>query len=271
VFAEKPMIDAHVHIEEGPYSESWIDAFVERAKIAGIDELCLLEHSFRFHEFRGIYDSIGKHSEAGDYQRNWFESKCCLRLDRYTRFISALRGRGYPITVRFGLEICYFPEHEDAIREIVSEFEWDFLTGAIHWIDGFGFDHWENIPIWLKTDVNKLYRRYYTLMVHAIESGIFDVIAHPDSIKCFDFYPSDDLHSVYEEVADSAKKQQVKMEFSNGLFINFGHRELGMNREFLRVLQQKRVRLVTASDAHRPEDVGRYIAEAEGIIREGYA
>jgi len=263
------MVDAHVHIERGPYSESWIDVFVERAKIAGIDELCLLEHSFRFHEFKGIYASIGKHSDAGDYQRNWLESKCCLSLDQYKLLISALRGKSYPITLRFGLEICYFPESEDAIREVVSDFKWDFLTGAIHWIEGFGFDHRENIPIWLKSDVNRLYRRYYTLMVLAIESGIFDVIAHPDSIKCFDFYPSDDLGSLYEDVADSAKKHQVKMEFSNGLFINYGHKELGMNRELLRVLKQNGIHLVTASDAHRPEDVGRYITEAESIIREG--
>jgi histidinol-phosphatase (PHP family) len=122
--AEKPMIDAHVHIERGPYSESWIDVFVERAKIAGIDELHLLEHSFRFHEFKGIYDSIGKHSDAGDYQRNWLESKCCLSLGQYRRLIRALRGKRYPITVELGLEICHFPESEDAIREIVSDFEW---------------------------------------------------------------------------------------------------------------------------------------------------
>jgi len=265
---EKPMIDTHVHIERGPYTESWINQFIERAKIAGIDELHFLEHSFRFHEFKGIYESIGKHSSAGDYQKNWLESKCCLRLDQYKDFISILRGKSYPVTVRFGLEICYFPGKEETIRNIISDFEWDFITGAVHWIDGFGFDLRDNIPIWLKSDVDALYRRYYALIVLAIESGIFDVIAHPDSIKCFDFYPTYNLSSLYEEVAESAKKCQVKMEFSNGLFINYGHKELGLNRELLRVLKQKGVYLVTASDAHKPEDVGRYIAEAENIIRE---
>jgi len=261
-----PMTDAHVHIERGPYSESWVDAFVERAQIAGIDELYLLEHSFRFHEFKAVYGSVEKHDEAGDYQRNWILSKCRLSLGEYQRFVSASRGRRHPITVKFGLEVCYFPESEDAIREIVSDFNWDFLTGAIHWVDGFGFDHRENMPIWRKSDVNALYRRYYALMVLSIESGIFDVIAHPDSIKCFGFYPSDDLQSLYEEVADSVSRRQLKLEFSNGLFINYGHKELGMNRKLLTVLKRKGIPLVTASDAHRPEDVGRYIREAEDII-----
>ena len=199
------MLDAHVHIERGPYSESWVDAFVERAQAVSVDELHLLEHSFRFYEFRKIYDSVEKHGDAGDYQSNWLSSRCCLGMDEYKRLVSTLRNKQYPIIVKFGLEVCYLPESEEAIRQIVSDFDWDFLTGAIHWVDGFGFDHKENIPIWLKSDVNKLYHRYYTLMVLAIKSGIFDVIAHPDSIKCFDFYPSDDLSSLYREVAENAK------------------------------------------------------------------
>ena len=244
---------------------------VGKAKIAHIDELHLLEHSFRFHEFKGIYGSIVEHKDAGEYQRNWLESNCCLSLDQYKRLILALKDKRYPITVRFGLEICYFPESEDAIRKIVSDFKWDFLTGAIHWIDGFGFDQRENIHVWLKSDVNGLYRRYYALMVQAIKSGIFDVIAHPDSIKCFDFYPTEDMGALYEEVADCARKHQVKMEFNNGLLINFGHKELGVNRNLLGVLQRNGVSLVTASDAHRPEDIGRYITEAEDIIKKGCA
>jgi histidinol phosphatase-like PHP family hydrolase len=39
----------------------------------------------------------------------------------------------------------------------------------------------------------------------------------------------------------------------------------------LGVLQRNGVSLVTASDAHRPEDIGRYITEAEDIIKKGCA
>jgi histidinol-phosphatase (PHP family) len=260
------MLDAHVHIEKGPYTADWIDAFIEQALTAGIDEIHLLEHSFRFLEFREIYQTIERHLKAGGYQKEWLASKCNRNLDEYTQLVSAMRKRNFPIKVQFGLEVCYFPENEQAIKDVTSRFEWDFITGAIHWIDGFGFDHKENLPLWPDVDVDALYRRYFKLIEMAVQSELFDVIAHPDSIKCFDFYPSYELSETYRNVAKIANNKRVKMEFNNGLTINYGHNELGLNREFLKILKGNRVQLVTASDAHRPEDVGRYIKQAEDVI-----
>jgi histidinol-phosphatase (PHP family) len=260
------MIDAHAHIERGPYTQEWIERFVERGQAAGIHELRLLEHSSRFQEFRQVYRSVEEHPQVGGYQSEWLNSKCVMRLADYQQLVSETRSQAYPVALKFGLEVCYFPEYEREIGDIVGGFDWDFLTGSIHWIDGFGFDHEENIPIWRTLNVDRLYRRYYELILQCIESGIFDVIAHPDSIKCFGFYPSEDMGSIYEEVAWSALAHGTSLEFSNGLHLNYGHHELGPNRQFLGILQQHGVHLLTASDAHRPEDVGRYIREAEEIL-----
>lgn len=58
----------------------------------------------------------------------------------------------------------------------------------------------------------------------------------------------------------------MKAEFSSGLYMNYGHGELGMNPSLLKILQKYQVDIVTASDAHRPEDVGRYIKESTEIL-----
>jgi len=260
------MIDAHVHIEKGPYTQEWIQRFVERGRATGMHELRLLEHSSRFQEFRHTYRSVEQHPQAGETQSEWLSSKSVMRLADYQQLVSETRSKAYPVVLKFGLEVCYFPEYEREIRDIVSGFDWDFLTGSIHWIDGFGFDHEENIPIWRTLNVDRLYRRYYELIRQCIGSGIFDVIAHPDSIKCFGYYPTEDLGSVYQEIARAAQVHGTSLEFSNGLHINYGHGELGPNRQFLRILKQNGVHLLTASDAHGPEDVGRYIQAAEEIL-----
>ena len=52
------MIDAHVHLERGPYTIEWIYEFVKTARSRGIDEIWLLEHCYRFTEFVPMYDSI---------------------------------------------------------------------------------------------------------------------------------------------------------------------------------------------------------------------
>lgn len=118
----------------------------------------------------------------------------------------------------------------------------------------------------MKRDVDNIYKRYYELMIRLAESKIFNVLAHPDSIKCFEHYPSFDLTDMYRLLSLALRKNNMKAEFSNGLYINYGHKELGLNRELLKVLLEYDVELVTASDAHRPEDVGRFIMEANELI-----
>ncbi len=46
------MIDAHVHLEQGPYTEEWLMEFFDKAIERGITSLYLLEHSHRFKEFK---------------------------------------------------------------------------------------------------------------------------------------------------------------------------------------------------------------------------
>lgn len=253
------MIDAHVHLERGPYTAEWVDKFIQQAQLKGITELWLLEHSFRFFEFKPAYDAIVRHPLAGPLQSHWLNERCQLSLSTYENLVTATRKRRLPIKVKFGLEICYFPEQERFISNVCDSFPWDFLTGSIHWIDGFGFDHQANIPVWEQSDVNALYFQYFGLLVQAIQSNLFDVIAHPDSIKCFDYYPDMDLSTCYDKVAQAAKDHNILMEFSSGLMLNYGHAELGLNQTFLRVLQEHQVGIITASDAHRPEDVGSFI------------
>lgn len=114
--------------------------------------------------------------------------------------------------------------------------------------------------------MDQVYRRYYGLVKDLIESDLFDHVAHPDSVKCFGYHPRADFMDSYWEIASAARKHCVKVEFNNGLRINYGHSELGLNRDLLACLQQEGVEIVTASDAHKPEDVGLYIDEAERII-----
>lgn len=261
------MIDAHVHIERGPYSFDWIMKFIESAQMRGISELTILEHSHRFIDFKPIYESILNHSVHGKYQSSWFNKRCSLNLSDYTNFIEETKSFEFPIKIKFGLEICYFEDQLKTIEELVTNFDWDCRVGSIHWIDGWGFDHPKNADYWKEVDINDVYIRYYESMINLCNSGLFDILAHPDSIKCLGFYPSMDLSTPYNELSKSLNDHQMNAEFSCGLKINYQHFELGPNRELLNSFLSNKVKLVTATDAHRPEDVGLYIDEANNIIK----
>jgi histidinol-phosphatase (PHP family) len=262
------MIDAHVHIEEGPYTLDWIDRFVRVAQSRGITELRLLEHSHRFTDFFGVYASILGEPACGAYQGEWLQRSCILGLQQYQSFVAHLRRKHFPLALRFGLEVCYFPEMEAEIQRLLSDFDWDFVTGSIHWIDGWGFDHEATKEQWLLRNVDEVYEEYYRLMIKLVNSRLFTTLAHPDSIKCFHHYPNRDVGPLYDQLAEALQVAGVSAEISCGLRINYGHPEIGPNRDLLYALRSRGINMVTASDAHRPEDVGRYIDQATRVLRD---
>ena len=56
------------------------------------------------------------------------------------------------------------------------------------------------------------------------------------------------------------------IEESSGLAINYGDRQLGMNRRMLEIMKKGKVSILTASDAHIPRNVGLYFRDMTDII-----
>ncbi|MBA1334470.1 MAG: hypothetical protein HPY66_2319 [Firmicutes bacterium] len=261
------MIDAHIHLERGPYEEGWLDRFIDMAVKRNMDEIFLLEHTHRFFEFKDIYmNNIVSDGMTGDYQREWISRKMEKSIGEYTAFINRMRNKEFPVEVRFGLEVCYFPGEELRIKRLLEMFDWDFLTGSVHWIDGWGFDHEGTRDSWRQKDVDGAYRRYYEIMKDLIRSGMFTNLAHPDSIKCFDYYAGYDLTETYREIAELLVSRNMSAEFNLGLYLNYNHGEFGLNSRMLRAFKERGVRMLTATDAHRPEDAGLYIKDAEMVL-----
>lgn len=54
------MIDAHVHLENGPLSKDYVFEFIKSAQEKGIDHLQILDHTHRFFEFKEMYEDIAR-------------------------------------------------------------------------------------------------------------------------------------------------------------------------------------------------------------------
>ena len=186
------MKDVHIHIERGPYTKEWIDTFVKQAVEMGLDEIYLLEHSHRFQEFSPMYAGIRSYSE---YQNSWYEKRTGCTIKQYTDLIAEMRQYTFPIQIKWGLEVCSFPDYENLISDFITSFPFDFATGSIHWVNGFDFDH--RAEFWKDINVELLYNQYYDSMLALVNSGLFTGLAHPDSIKCFHFFHAGDLTPKY--------------------------------------------------------------------------
>ena len=92
-------------------------------------------------------------------------------------------------------------ETADILTDILRQYHFDFLTGSVHWIDSWGFDHKGQKELWDSKNVNEVYKRYYEIMFQLCESRLFTGLAHPDSIKCFGYKPDIDLTDYYNKLA----------------------------------------------------------------------
>lgn len=260
------MIDGHIHLENGPLTLDYVLEFVEEAHRKGLDTIQILDHTHRFIEFEPIYEGLKQY----DVQKTWLENKKMKFKDHISDFVSLMKevqSLDLPVKVLYGLEVCYVPEHKETIRTILSSYQFDFLVGAIHSIDGILYDMgFSKALLWDQYDVNHIYKRYYELLEDLIQSGLFTQLAHPDTIKLFQIYPTYDLKPVYIRLAELLNQYHMKAENNVGCYYRYNHPDLGLSDELLDIFKTYNVNIITASDAHKPSDTGSYIQEAYARI-----
>ena len=154
------------------------------------------------------------------------------------------------------------PEYKEEIRHILEPYQFDFLVGAIHSIDGLLYDMpWSKELLWEKYNVDDIYHRYYELIFDLVKSDLFTQLAHPDTIKMFGYYPTYDLKPTYHELAELLVEHHVKGECNTGCYYRYHHPDKGLSKELLDIFKEHHVDIITASDAHKPADVGTCIKD----------
>lgn len=256
------LVDGHMHLENGPLTKDYVMEFVNAAYKQGFDRIQILDHTHRFKEFEGTYQGV---KDACDKQAQWLankEMKFKDTLDDYVKLIKEVKSCDLPIEVLFGLEVCYVPEYKEEIKKILEPYHFDFLVGAIHSIDGLLYDmSWSKEILWDKYDTNKIYQRYYELIFDLVESDLFTQLAHPDTIKMFGYYPTYDLTPTYQKLAQLLVEHHVKGECNTGCYYRYHHPDKGLSKELLQIFREYGVDIMTASDAHKPSDVGTCIKD----------
>ena len=257
------MIDAHVHLENGPLSKEYVFEFIDTALEKGIDHLQILDHTHRFYEFREMYADI---CQADPRQKAWFEKKQKNSIQDFIKLKEEVEQEALPLKVSWGLEVCYEKEREPFLRSILPSLPLDFFVGSVHSIDHYLYDisAFSEELVWEKMDTSTIYKKYYQELEQCIASDLFDQIGHPDVIKLYQLDPGYDLHPTYEKLAQLAHEHHVCMEDNTGAYYRYNHPEIGLCPDFRKILKHHQVPIVWASDAHYPEHVAMAYDELKG-------
>jgi histidinol-phosphatase (PHP family) len=222
------------------------EEYVLQAISAGIDELGFSEHLNLF-----VPD------------QEW--SMAPGRVPEYIADIASLKKSVSGIKIKTGLEVDYFPGKEEEICKFICHLDLDYVIGSVHYLGektvDSGPDFYEN------QNIDELYEKYFGYVNEAVKSGLFDIIAHCDYIRIFNFKPSASPEHYYRTLARNMKTHDVAFELNtNGR--NRPLCDFYPDRRFLKIFCEENVPVCVNSDAHLPVRVGQFFDEAYMLLKE---
>lgn len=176
-------------------------------------------------------------------------------LPRYVEIVRELQESVDGVTIRLGIEMDYIPGQMDEIWQATSGIEFDYVYGAVHYIDGWDFGDSRHLSSYQGRDADEMYERYFELFREAAREGGFDVMAHPDLVKKHGLVNSMPLEEVYERTAQALSDADVAIELNtSGLRVRAA--ESYPHPSLLGACARHGVPVTLGSDAHGPEQVG---------------
>lgn len=260
-------VDHHVHLERGPYTFEWLDAFVNRARDCGISQLGIVEHStqFRSLDWHMELEIAPGTDPIGVAQRTWFEGhRNRESLAHYVEFVRNAR-KCYP-NVAFGLEVDWMGGGNSG--RVFEGFDWDFLIGSVHFISGWAADNPGLGGIWKKLPENEVYAAYFALLRDLVDSHQFDIVGHLDVLKMVRPYDFTHYRTTLTELADAVAEAGITVEVNTAYSYRYGLRdEFTPSHQVLALLAERNVPFTISSDAHVPEHVGLHLDKALKVLR----
>jgi len=157
-------LDAHLHTDQSPDSSVPIDVYAALAVERRIPEIAITDHV-----------DFDPRDPAYRYTR--FEDRERTVRDAAERW--AKEG----VTIRFGAELTYNRRWEADVREHLAKHHYDYVIGSVHdWPES---PYWPSrVRAWIEgRSLDEILEPYYTEIIAAARSGLFDTIGHLDVVK----------------------------------------------------------------------------------------
>lgn len=241
--------DTHMHSKLCGHAVGEIDEYVERGIELGLDAI-----GFSFHLPIRI---------PVDYKINVTREELDFLATEIGRLRAKYAGR---IPILFGGEADYLPGNEKEVEALAAAYPFDYLISSVHFVGDWAFDHPGAAPDFDRWDLRRLYETYFGLVREAIRTGLFDVVGHVDLIKKFGHRLAGDWSDIVSALCEEMRRGDVAMEINTAGF-DQPVGEQYASEEIVRGAFAAGVPILFGSDAHAPEQVGRYFDRAIALAR----
>ena len=272
------MLDYHLHLwEHGPRPlESTLEQvadYCERAQAHGVVEIALTEHLHRFRQVDAVLGGWWESeppSAARDVLAASWQQEQGADLDHYVEVVLAAMAAGLPVVL--GLEVDFHRGRMHDVAAVLDGYPFDVLLGSVHWIGGWLFDDVTSdvsLAEWDARAVEDVWDAYVDSLEELADSGVCDVLAHPDLCKVAGRRPAvpDEWHA---RMAEAAARSGMSAEVNTN-----GWRKPAAEAypapDLLARFRAAGVPVTTASDAHRRDRGGERRADAARLLADaGY-
>ncbi|MDH4421191.1 MULTISPECIES: histidinol phosphate phosphatase domain-containing protein [Bacillus] len=259
-------------VKEGAFTAKWIDLYLEEALQKGIKEVGIVDHLYRFHEAKGYYEKYVDISDSklGRLQKEWLDQVRVVSLNDFTKAIEEAKERWSKrgVTLKLGIEADYFIGCEEELKKLLALGDFDYVIGSVHFLNGWGFDNPDTKEYFEEHDLHALYDTFFKTVERAVRSELFDIIAHLDNIKVFNYrLDENEQLSYYKKIARALVETNTATEINAGLYYRYPVREMCPSPLYLQVLAKQGVPITISSDAHYPNDLGKYVKENVQTLR----
>lgn len=269
------MLDYHLHLwphleRRTPLVLEQVAAYCERAQAAGVVELALTEHLFRFVQADRLLGGFWDDDEGvpGPLRASmaaYWSFHATADLDHYVETVLEARRQGLPVVL--GLEVDYYRGRMDVVQRLLEGYPFDVLLGSVHWIGGWRFDDLDD-PVsmaeWPAREVDDCWDAYTEAVEELAATGTCDVLAHPDVIKVAGRRP-EHPKEWWDRIADAVAAHGLSAEVSSAGWRRPAGEQYPAEGLLAR-FAARGVPLTTASDAHRLDHVADRTADLRRLL-----
>jgi histidinol-phosphatase (PHP family) len=267
------VLDYHLHL--WPHGERARQATVEelaacceRAAEAGVTELALTEHLFRFEQADAVLGGWWRDepdARMRDEMARYWHEHVSADLDAYVETALAAKAAGLPVVI--GMEVDYYPGRMDEVSALLAGYPFDVLLGSVHWLGTWMFDDLASavaMAEWDARHVDAVWDDYTRALEELAATGAVDVLAHPDLCKVTGRRPAvpDEW---YDRMAEAAATAGIAAEVSSAGYLKPAA-EPYSPPPLLRRFRRAGVPVTTASDAHRLAHVAHRAADLRAMV-----
>ncbi len=170
------------------------------------------------------------------------------------------------LSIKIALESDYIEGFEQQTKAIIDGYNYDYIIGSVHYVDGWAIDDPATLERWKTQDINQVWKNYFALLRKSAQTGYFNIIGHSDLPKKFGHRPTIDLTEDVKATAQVFKQAGVAVEI-NTSGLRKPVKEMYPALNYLTIYHDAGVPLTIGSDSHSPTDVGKNFDDAVTLAK----